>query len=99
MRGMELWLDYSWKYKINKLNYIVLVKTAKISNVSCIIYKVVKIEEGKNLSTTLHTQFKYHTKSVCPFTWEMLNLRKNVSLNGFLISPNVIEKNLFENKI
>ena len=44
--GMELWLDYSSKYKINNLNYIVLVKTAKISNVSCIIYKVVTIEEN-----------------------------------------------------
>ena len=45
---MELWLDYSSKYKINNLNYIVLVKPAKISNVSCIIYKVVKIEEGQS---------------------------------------------------
>ena len=43
---MELWLDYSWKYNINNLNYIVLVKTAKISSVSCIIYKDVTIEEG-----------------------------------------------------
>ena len=43
---MELWLDYSCKYNINNLNYIVLVKTAKISSVSCIIYKVVTIEEG-----------------------------------------------------
>jgi len=43
---MELWLDYSSKYKINNLNYIVLVKTAKISNVSCIIYKDVTIEVG-----------------------------------------------------
>jgi len=45
---MELWLDYSNKYKINNLNYIVLDKTAKISNVSCIIYKVVKNEEGQS---------------------------------------------------
>ena len=45
---MELWLDYSNKYKINNLNYIVLVKTAKISNVFCIICKVEKIEEGQS---------------------------------------------------
>ena len=47
MRGTEFWLDYSGKFKNNNnSNYIVLVKTAKISNVSCIIYEVVKIEEG-----------------------------------------------------